>query len=94
MSVCYLVWRSSRKSEFGLKMKPESEFCEMAPTPKDSWAKQTRAIRQLTPIHLVMELTDTAAPPPLLNEYNAMLFLGLLTRKINRCDYFNFPLSY
>lgn len=44
-------WRSSRESvwsEFGLQMKPESAFCEMAPTPKDSWAKPTSLSYQIT----------------------------------------------
>lgn len=51
VAVCYLGWRNSRESELGLQMKPESELCEMAPTPKDSWAKQTSQSYQITHSH-------------------------------------------
>lgn len=51
VAVCYLGWRSSRESELSLQMKPESELCEMTPTPKEFWAKQTSQSYQITHSH-------------------------------------------
>lgn len=52
-------------------MEPESELCEVAPTLIDSWAK----LHNCVPSHLGEKLTDTAAPPPVLDEHNAMVLL-------------------
>lgn len=70
VAVCYLGWTSSRETEFGLQMKPESELCEMTPTPKDFWAKQTSQSYQITHSHPFGEEAERH------NEYNAMLLLG------------------
>lgn len=57
VAVCYLRLRSSRESE-RLQMKPESELCEMAPAPKDSWAEHSSQSYQITQPHLFSEEAD------------------------------------
>lgn len=59
MWLCVICgWRSSRDSELGLQTKPESQLCETAPTPKDSWAKRTSQSDQITPSHPFAEEAD------------------------------------
>lgn len=57
VAVCYLRLRSSTESE-RLQMKPESELCEMAPAPKDSWAEHSSQSYQITQPHLFSEEAD------------------------------------
>ncbi len=46
------------ESKLGRQMKPGCELCEMVPTSKDSWAKQTSQRYQITHFHQFGEEAD------------------------------------